>query len=78
MSREIHPSVLGGYGLIEAPFDLATPAFGTHRRAAAAQMSIVKGSATVTIGGRPAARMGDQTAHGGVIAAGAPDVMIGG
>lgn len=40
--------------------------------------SIVKGSATVMIGGLPAARMGDSTAHGGVIVTGAPTVMIGG
>lgn len=40
--------------------------------------SIVKGSATVLICGRPAARMGDTTAHGGVIALGLPTVMIGG
>ena len=40
--------------------------------------AIVKGSATVMIGGRPAARMGDSTAHGGVIAVGFPTVMIGG
>lgn len=40
--------------------------------------SIVKGSATVMIGGKPAARMGDSTAHGGVIIAGAPTVNIGG
>ena len=40
--------------------------------------TIAKGSATVMIGGKPAARMGDQTAHGGVIVAGAPTVMIGG
>lgn len=40
--------------------------------------SIVKGSATVMIGGKPAARVGDTTAHGGVIAMGAPTVMIGG
>jgi uncharacterized Zn-binding protein involved in type VI secretion len=39
---------------------------------------IVKGSATVLIGGQPAARMGDTTAHGGVIVAGAPNVIIGG
>jgi len=39
---------------------------------------IVKGSATVQIGGKPAARMGDTTAHGGVIVAGAPTVIIGG
>lgn len=40
--------------------------------------SIVKGSATVMIGGRPAARMGDATAHGGNIVLGMPTVMIGG
>jgi uncharacterized Zn-binding protein involved in type VI secretion len=40
--------------------------------------SIVKGSATVLINGRPAARMGDATAHGGSIVIGAPTVMIGG
>lgn len=40
--------------------------------------SIVKGSATVMIGGKPAARMGDSTAHGGSIVLGAPTVMIGG
>ncbi len=40
--------------------------------------TIVKGSATVFIGGKPAARMGDTTAHGGMIAAGCPTVQIGG
>lgn len=40
--------------------------------------SIIKGSATVMIGGKPAARMGDTTAHGGSIVLGAPTVMIGG
>lgn len=40
--------------------------------------AIAMGSATVLIGGMPAARMGDQTAHGGVIAAGFPQVLIGG
>ena len=40
--------------------------------------SIVKGSATVSIGGRPAARMGDTTAHGGSLLLGCPKVMIGG
>jgi uncharacterized Zn-binding protein involved in type VI secretion len=39
---------------------------------------IVKGSATVLIGGKPAARMGDSTGHGGTIVAGLPTVMIGG
>jgi len=40
--------------------------------------SIIKGSATVQIGGRPAARMGDSTAHGGTITLGLPTVLIGG
>jgi len=40
--------------------------------------TIVKGSATVLICGKPAARMGDNTAHGGVIVMGFPMVMIGG
>jgi len=31
----------------------------------------------VFIGGMPAARMGDTTAHGGAIVAGAPTVLIG-
>lgn len=39
---------------------------------------IAKGSATVMIGGLPAARIGDNTAHGGVIVAGCPTVNIGG
>lgn len=40
--------------------------------------SIVKGSATVMITGKPAARMGDITAHGGSIILGCPTVIIGG
>jgi uncharacterized Zn-binding protein involved in type VI secretion len=36
------------------------------------------GSTTVMIGGKPAARMGDPTAHGGTIVLGDPTVMIGG
>lgn len=40
--------------------------------------NIVKGSATVMIGGQPAARIGDSTSHGGAIVAGAPTVIIGG
>ena len=38
---------------------------------------IVLGSFTVLIGGMPAARLGDMTAHGGVIVVGLPTVMIG-
>jgi uncharacterized Zn-binding protein involved in type VI secretion len=37
---------------------------------------IALGSFTVLIGGMPAARMGDLTAHGGVIAMGMPTVLI--
>ena len=40
--------------------------------------SVVAGSATVMIEGRPAVRMGDATAHGGLVALGFPTVMIGG
>jgi uncharacterized Zn-binding protein involved in type VI secretion len=39
---------------------------------------IAMGSMTVLIGGQPAARIGDPTAHGGVIVMGAPTVIIGG
>jgi uncharacterized Zn-binding protein involved in type VI secretion len=38
--------------------------------------SIVMGSTKVMIGKKPAARMGDPTAHGGSIVVGAPTVMI--
>jgi uncharacterized Zn-binding protein involved in type VI secretion len=38
---------------------------------------IVLGSFTVLIGGQPAARMGDMTAHGGAIVLGYPMVLIG-
>lgn len=40
--------------------------------------SLVKGSATVMITGRPAVRVGDTTAHGGAVLVGLPTVMIGG
>lgn len=40
--------------------------------------SIAKGSATVTICGKPAARIGDTCSHGGSIVMGCPTVMIGG
>jgi uncharacterized Zn-binding protein involved in type VI secretion len=35
------------------------------------------GSTTVLLGGRPAARMGDSTIHGGSIIVGDPTVLIG-
>lgn len=40
--------------------------------------SVIKGSVTVLMGSKPAARMGDNTAHGGVIMMGAPTVLVGG
>lgn len=40
--------------------------------------SVIMGSGTVLICSKPAARMGDSTAHGGTIVAGAPTVLIGG
>ena len=39
--------------------------------------TIVGCSGTVMLGGKPAARMGDSTAHGGTILGMAPTVMIG-
>jgi uncharacterized Zn-binding protein involved in type VI secretion len=38
--------------------------------------SIIIGAPTVLIGGQPAARMGDATAHGGVIVLGCFTVII--
>lgn len=40
--------------------------------------TITKGSSSVFIGGKSAARMGDSTEHGGEIVTGLPTVMIGG
>lgn len=40
--------------------------------------TIVTGSSTVFIGGKAAVRMGDTTAHGGVVVLGYPTVLIGG
>lgn len=39
--------------------------------------AIAMGSQTVFIGGMPAARIGDTTMHGGVVAVGCPQVIIG-
>jgi hypothetical protein len=39
--------------------------------------TIILGSTGVFIGGKPAARMGDQCAHGGTIVIGCPTVLIG-
>lgn len=40
--------------------------------------SLIKGSSSVMITAKPAIRMGDSTAHGGVVVMGSPTVMIGG
>jgi uncharacterized Zn-binding protein involved in type VI secretion len=40
--------------------------------------AIASGSTTVVIGNKAAARVGDPTAHGGVITSGCPTVVIGG
>ena len=40
--------------------------------------TIIMGSTTVMICGKPAARMGDPTVHGGTIIIGCPTVLIGG
>lgn len=40
--------------------------------------TIIAGSATVLVNGKPAARVGDATAHGGTITAGCVNVLIGG
>ena len=40
--------------------------------------TVVKGSATVLMCKKPAARIGDNTAHGGVIVSGLPTVIVGG
>jgi uncharacterized Zn-binding protein involved in type VI secretion len=39
---------------------------------------LVLGSSTVLIAGLPAVRQGDSSAHGGVVVAGLPTVLIGG
>jgi uncharacterized Zn-binding protein involved in type VI secretion len=39
--------------------------------------SLVKGSASVLMGGKPAVRMGDGTAHGGIVVSGAVTVLVG-
>ncbi len=40
--------------------------------------TVSAGSGTVMLCGKPAARLGDSTAHGGTIVVGSPTVMIGG
>ncbi|HEY5969974.1 MAG TPA: PAAR domain-containing protein [Chitinophagaceae bacterium] len=52
--------------------------FGNMCTCASAPDTIIKGSSSVMIGNKPAARQGDQTAHGGMITIGCPTVIIGG
>ena len=40
--------------------------------------SIVKGSSSVLVGGKPLARMTDTTMHGGLLMLGFPTVLVGG
>ncbi len=56
----------------------AATATNTAACASPAPDVIIRGSMTVLIGGKPAARVGDQTAHGGVITLGYMTVIIGG
>ena len=42
-----------------------------------AAAAVLPGSATVFINNKPAARLGDTTANGGVISSGMPSVIIG-
>ena len=56
----------------------AAPAGGNPVTCASVPDATLVGSLTVSVGGRPLVRMGDQTAHGGVITSGCPTVLIGG
>jgi len=73
---------VGGPVLVGAPNVLigGIPAatVGTSCTCVGAPDTIVRGSATVMIAARPAARMFDQTAHGGLIMLGAVNVLVGG
>lgn len=63
------PTVLAGGVPVAVVSDVAT--------CAGPPDSVACGSATVLAQGKPAARLGDSTAHGGVIVAGMPTVLIG-
>ncbi|MEO6813025.1 MAG: PAAR domain-containing protein [Ginsengibacter sp.] len=57
---------------------LAAATVGNMCTCAGPPDSITKGSSSVFIGKKPAARQGDLTAHGGSITSGCPTVIIGG
>lgn len=44
----VHPSVISGYGLVEAPLEVTIGAFGTHQRAGQSRMSVVASSAAAS------------------------------
>ena len=57
---------------------LPAATFGDMLVCAGGPDTIIAGSSTVLINSKPAARMGDSTAHGGTIVAGCLTVNIGG
>lgn len=63
-------SVVIGYASAVTERSLCTCGLGPLNR-------IAKGSRTVSLDRRPAARMGDPTTHGGVVTSGCPTVSIG-
>jgi len=63
------PTVLAGGLPVAVVSDMAT--------CAGPPDTLSAGSSTVMVQGKPAARMGDSTAHGGVITSGMPTVLIG-
>ena len=83
--EDVHACPMHGGGTIDSPgcptvliggdpaacMDDLAPCFGPPN-------TILKGSETVLIGRRPAARIGDPPAHGGKIVSGCLSVLIGG
>lgn len=56
----------------------AAPGAGNPVTCASVPDTTLMGSATVLVSGRPLVRMGDSTAHGGMIVMGFPTVLVGG
>ena len=81
-----HPGVISGPGIFMVTIggQIASVTGDTHTCAFPSPAgphppnTVVKGSTTVTIAGRPAARAGDLTACGASIVSGALNVFIGG
>jgi uncharacterized Zn-binding protein involved in type VI secretion len=73
------PGALSGPGLPTVTFNSLIAMRATDIAACAGPPNfIVTGSQTVTIGGRPVARMTDKTLHGGMVSAGSGNVFVGG